>query len=150
VQGQLGGQLIMVQVRVTDALRVGDTVVSAGLVLTDDPTGAARSLYPRGLLIGTVRPSVTPTASQSRAFVRCRRFPAVERLVVSLRRKPRGCLQHMAPSPRPERTNGAWAFPTTLGTVAGADQMPGIGAPGSMPPGEPHCRTASESRSSPR
>ena len=52
VQGQLGGQLVMVQVDVTDSLREGDTVVTAGLELS---AGAARSPYPRGLLIGTVQ-----------------------------------------------------------------------------------------------
>ena len=52
VQGQLGGQLVMVQVDITDSLQVGDTVVSAGLQLSGD---AARSPYPKGLLIGTLQ-----------------------------------------------------------------------------------------------
>lgn len=52
VQGQLGGQLVMVQVDITDSLQVGDTVVSAGLELSAD---AARSPYPKGLLIGTLQ-----------------------------------------------------------------------------------------------
>ncbi|HEX6129547.1 MAG TPA: rod shape-determining protein MreC [Candidatus Limnocylindria bacterium] len=51
VQGQLGGQLIMVQVNVTEELAVGDPIVTAGLVLGSD---VARSAYPRGLLIGHV------------------------------------------------------------------------------------------------
>ncbi len=54
VEGQLGGQLVMVQVRVTDTLAVGDTIISAGLALREDGTAAERSPYPRGLLIGTV------------------------------------------------------------------------------------------------
>jgi len=54
VEGQLGGQLVMVQVRVTDALAVGDTIITAGLVLSEDGPATARSPYPRGLLIGTV------------------------------------------------------------------------------------------------
>jgi rod shape-determining protein MreC len=52
VQGQLGGQLVMVQVDVTDALAEGDAVVTAGLELAE---GAARSPYPKGLLIGSIQ-----------------------------------------------------------------------------------------------
>ena len=44
VQGQLGGQLVMVQVDVTDDLAEGDQVVTAGLELAE----AARSPYPKG------------------------------------------------------------------------------------------------------
>ena len=50
VQGQPGGQLVMSQVAVTDAVAVGDTIVTAGLELE----GVAASPYPPGLLIGTV------------------------------------------------------------------------------------------------
>ena len=52
VQGQLGGQLVMVQVDITDQLSEGDAVVTAGLELAG---GAVRSPYPKGLLIGTVQ-----------------------------------------------------------------------------------------------
>jgi rod shape-determining protein MreC len=52
VQGQLGGQLVMLQVDVTDALAEGDAVVTAGLELAQ---GAARSQYPKGLLIGSIQ-----------------------------------------------------------------------------------------------
>ena len=52
LQGQLGGQLVLVQVDVTDDLAVGDVVVTAGLTLAE---GAARSPYPRGLLIGSIQ-----------------------------------------------------------------------------------------------
>jgi rod shape-determining protein MreC len=52
VQGQLGGQLVMLQVDVTDALAEGDAVVTAGLALA---RGAARSPYPKGLLIGSIQ-----------------------------------------------------------------------------------------------
>jgi rod shape-determining protein MreC len=52
VQGQLGGQLVMVQVDVTDAMTEGDAVVTAGLELAK---GAARSPYPKGLLIGSIQ-----------------------------------------------------------------------------------------------
>jgi len=52
VQGQLGGQLVMVQVDITDSVQVGDAVVSAGLELSG---AAARSPYPKGLLIGAVQ-----------------------------------------------------------------------------------------------
>ncbi|MEP6469409.1 MAG: rod shape-determining protein MreC [Chloroflexota bacterium] len=52
VQGQLGGQLVMVQVDVTEALAEGDAVVTAGLQLAE---GAARSPYPKGLLVGSIQ-----------------------------------------------------------------------------------------------
>jgi rod shape-determining protein MreC len=52
VQGQLGGQLVMLQVDVTDALQAGDAVVTAGLELA---RGAARSPYPKGLLVGNIQ-----------------------------------------------------------------------------------------------
>jgi len=56
VQGQLGGQLVMVQVAVTDQAAVGDSILTAGLVLTDPSTGGTvHSPYPKGLLIGTVQ-----------------------------------------------------------------------------------------------
>jgi rod shape-determining protein MreC len=52
VQGQLGGQLVMVQVDITDDLAEGDPVVTAGLELSES---TARSPYPKGLLIGQVQ-----------------------------------------------------------------------------------------------
>jgi rod shape-determining protein MreC len=51
VQGQLGGQLVFVNVPVGERLSVGDSVVSAGLKYGT----AGRSAYPKGLLIGTVQ-----------------------------------------------------------------------------------------------
>jgi rod shape-determining protein MreC len=59
VQGQLGGQLVLVQVNITDELVVGDTVVTAGLELAE---GSVRSSYPRGLLIGLLH-AVEPDAN---------------------------------------------------------------------------------------
>lgn len=85
VRGQLGGQLVMVQVRATDDLAVGDTVVSAGLTLTDeDGAGAGRSPYPKGLLIGAVQAvELDPDALTQTAFVRpAIDFPGIERLLV--------------------------------------------------------------------
>ena len=68
VQGQLGGQLVMVQVDVTDDLAEGDTIVTAGLELAE---GAARSPYPSGLLIGHVQAVEHDTnALTQTAFVR--------------------------------------------------------------------------------
>ena len=86
VQGQLGGQLVMVQVRVTDAVAVGDTVVSAGLVLTDDPSGAARSPYPPGLLLGTISAMQTDASALTvTAFLRpAIDFERTDRLLVVL------------------------------------------------------------------
>jgi rod shape-determining protein MreC len=51
VKGQLGGQLVFVDVPVTEKLTAGDNIVTAGLTI--GPT--LRSPYPKGLLIGTVQ-----------------------------------------------------------------------------------------------
>lgn len=82
IQGQLGGQLVFVKVPITEKVAPGDTVISAGLTLTNGPASA----YPKGLLIGTVQ-AVQPdvNALTQTAFVR----PAVdvqrvERLMVVL------------------------------------------------------------------
>jgi cell shape-determining protein MreC len=87
VQGQLGGQLVMVQVRATDHIAVGDTVVSAGLTLTGDGgAGIGRSPYPSGLLIGTIQAlELDSDGLTQTAFVRpAVDFSAVERLLVVL------------------------------------------------------------------
>lgn len=80
VRGQLGGQLIMVQVRATDQVAVGDTVATAGLILTDaGGAGIGRSPYPRGLLIGTIQAlELDVDGLTQTAFVR----PAVDFSVV--------------------------------------------------------------------
>ena len=87
VQGQLGGQLVMVQVRATDEVAVGDTIASAGLVLTDaGGAGIGRSPNPRGLLIGTVQAlELDADGLTQTAFVRpAVDFAAVGRLLVVL------------------------------------------------------------------
>jgi rod shape-determining protein MreC len=87
VQGQLGGQLVMVQVRATDKLAVGDTVVTAGLTLTDAGDGGiGRSPYPKGLLIGQVQAlELDPDALTQTAFVHPAIDPSsIERLLVVL------------------------------------------------------------------
>jgi rod shape-determining protein MreC len=87
VQGQLGGQLVMVQVRAGDAIGVGDHVVSAGLTLTDGGGAAiARSPYPRGLLIGRIQAlELDPGGLTRTAFVRpAVDFSSVTRLLVVL------------------------------------------------------------------
>ena len=83
VQGQLGGQLVMVQVDVTDDLAEGDAVVTAGLALAE---GAARSPYPRGLLIGSIQAiQQDSNALTQTGFVRpALDFRQVERLLVVL------------------------------------------------------------------
>jgi rod shape-determining protein MreC len=81
IRGQPGGQLVMVNVPVTEALEVGATIVSAGLTVE---AGASR--YPGGLLIGRVQ-AVEPdtNALTQTAFVRPAFDPArVERLLVVL------------------------------------------------------------------
>jgi rod shape-determining protein MreC len=87
VQGQLGGQLVMIQVRASDAIAVGDTVVSAGLTLTN--AGGAeigRSPYPSGLLIGMIQAlELDPDGLTQTAFVRpAVDFSSVTRLLVVL------------------------------------------------------------------
>ena len=88
VQGQLGGQLVLVQLRAIDRVAVGDTVVSAGLTLAD-AAGApiGRSAYPKGLLIGRIQALETDAnALTQTAFVQpAIDVSAVERLLVVLR-----------------------------------------------------------------
>jgi rod shape-determining protein MreC len=87
VRGQLGGQLVMVQIRATDPVAVGDSVASAGLVLTDaGGAGIGRSPYPRGLLIGSVQAlELDPDGLTRTAFVRpAVDFSTVGRLMVVL------------------------------------------------------------------
>jgi rod shape-determining protein MreC len=87
VRGQLGGQLVMVQIRATDQVAVGDTVASAGLTLTDaGGAGIGRSPYPRGLLIGAIQAlELDPDGLTRTAFVRpAVDFAGVGRLLVVL------------------------------------------------------------------
>jgi rod shape-determining protein MreC len=87
VKGQLGGQLTMVQVRATDRVAVGDTIVSAGLTLAEGGGGGvARSPYPGGLLIGTIQALELDADALTRtAFLRpAVDFSAVGRLLVVL------------------------------------------------------------------
>ena len=87
VQGQLGGQLVMVQVRATDSIVVGDTIVSAGLVLTDaGGASIARSPYPSGLLIGTVQAAELDSDALTRTgfVLPAVAFPQIERMLVVL------------------------------------------------------------------
>lgn len=82
IQGQLGGQLVMIEIAATDEVAVGDTIVSAGLEVSPE----ARSAYPGGLLIGTVR-AVQPdeNALTQTAFVRpALDIARLERLLVVL------------------------------------------------------------------
>jgi rod shape-determining protein MreC len=74
-EGQLGGQLVFVNVPVTEKVSPGDTVISAGLTLGP----VVRSPYPRGLLLGTVD-AVQPdeNALTQTAFVQ----PAIDYLHV--------------------------------------------------------------------
>ncbi|MCV0403132.1 MAG: rod shape-determining protein MreC [Chloroflexi bacterium] len=81
IRGQPGGQLVMVNVPITDELEVGGTIVSAGLTFDDEA-----SRYPGGLLIGRIQAvEPDPNALTQTAFVR----PAIdvgslERLLVVL------------------------------------------------------------------
>jgi rod shape-determining protein MreC len=80
IQGQPGGQLIFVKVPITEALNVGDTVVSAGLT-----HGEEASRYPGGLLIGTIQAVEEDPgdALTHTGFVRpAIEFRSVERLLV--------------------------------------------------------------------
>jgi rod shape-determining protein MreC len=83
VEGRLGGDLLMVDVRVTDTVKAGDTVISAGLA----GKGEARSRYPRGLLIGTVQAVETDPGeglTQTAFVAPALDFRHLERLLVVL------------------------------------------------------------------
>lgn len=82
VQGQPGGQLVMVQVRAIDPVERGDAILSAGLRLGQ---GLA-SGYPGGLLIGFVEAVETdPNALTKTVFVRpAIDFSRIERVLVVL------------------------------------------------------------------
>lgn len=81
VRGQPGGQLVMVNVPVTETLEVGGTIVSAGLTYEDEA-----SSYPGGLLIGRIQAvEPDPNALTQTAFVRpAFDVAAIERLLVVL------------------------------------------------------------------
>ncbi len=80
VRGQAGGQLVMGSIPVTDAVAEGDTVVSAGIGLGDEP-----ARYPGGLLIGTVQAVEDDANALTRtAFVRPAFDPDAERLLIVL------------------------------------------------------------------
>jgi rod shape-determining protein MreC len=81
VRGQAGGQLVMVNVPVTEEIALGDTIVSAGLTF-----GEEASRYPGGLLIGHVQAvEPDPNALTQTAFVRpAFDLASVERLLVVL------------------------------------------------------------------
>ncbi len=57
LRGQAGGQLVLVNVPVTEPLATGDTIVTAGITVGDDS-----SAYPAGLLVGRVQ-AVEPDAN---------------------------------------------------------------------------------------
>ena len=69
----------MVQVDVTDDLAEGDQVVTAGLELAE---GAARSPYPKGLLIGHVQAVQQDSNPTQTGFVRRSTSRSLERLLV--------------------------------------------------------------------
>ena len=81
IRGQPGGQLIMVNVPVTESIEIGGTIVTAGLTF-----GEEASRYPGGLLIGrTQAVEPDPNALTQTAFVRPAFDQAgVERLLVVL------------------------------------------------------------------
>ncbi|HUH16912.1 MAG TPA: rod shape-determining protein MreC [Methylomirabilota bacterium] len=81
VRGQAGGQLVMLNVPVTETIELGDTIVSAGLTF-----GTEASRYPGGLLIGIVQAVETDAnALTQTAFVRPSFDPqAAERLLIVL------------------------------------------------------------------
>ncbi len=81
IHGQPGGQLIMVNVPLTEGLAVGDTIVSAGLTF-----GEEASRFPGGLLIGRIEAvEPDPNALTQTAFVRpAFDLRSVERLLIVL------------------------------------------------------------------
>ncbi len=71
VQGQYGDSLVMDWILQTEAVQVGDVVVSAGLALGEE----LRSLYPKGLVIGRI---VQLQRAQAAAYQRAIVAPAVD------------------------------------------------------------------------
>jgi rod shape-determining protein MreC len=87
VSGQLGGQLVLAQVPVNEHLAVGDSIVTAGLTFAEPGGGVARSLYPKGLLLGRIQ-AIEPDSNglTQTAFVTpAIDFRSAERLLVVLR-----------------------------------------------------------------
>ncbi|HET8587414.1 MAG TPA: rod shape-determining protein MreC [Candidatus Limnocylindria bacterium] len=84
VQGQLGGQLVMVNVQATDPMAEQDVIVSAGLSIGTSGGADARSAYPKALLIGRVQAIATDANALTKtAFVRpAIDFMKVDRLMV--------------------------------------------------------------------
>ena len=71
VRGQYGDTLVMDWILQTDAVADGDVVITAGLAFGDD----LRSLYPKGLVIGTV---VGLDRAENAAYKRAIVLPAVD------------------------------------------------------------------------
>jgi rod shape-determining protein MreC len=83
VEGRLGGELLMVDINVTDEVGVGDVIVTAGLATGEE----VRSRYPQGLLIGRVQAVETAPGEglTQTAFVQpALDFRRLERLMVVL------------------------------------------------------------------
>lgn len=81
IRGQAGGQLIFANVPLSEPLAVGDTVVSAGITVSDDS-----SRYPAGLLIGRIQATEPDdNAVTQTGFVRPALDPSrLERLLIVL------------------------------------------------------------------
>jgi rod shape-determining protein MreC len=71
VRGQYGDTLVMEWILQSDPVKLGDVIVTAGLGLGND----LRSLYPKGLVIGTV---VDVTKAEVSAYQRAVVAPAVD------------------------------------------------------------------------
>lgn len=71
VRGQYGDTLVMDWILQTDAVEIGDVVITAGLALGNE----LRSLYPKGLVIGTV---VAIDRAENAAYKRAILLPAVD------------------------------------------------------------------------
>ena len=71
VRGQYGDTLVMEWILQSDPVKPGDVIVTAGLGLSND----LRSLYPKGLVIGTV---VDVTKAEVSAYQRAVVAPAVD------------------------------------------------------------------------
>ena len=134
VRGQPGGQLVMVNVPVTETLAVGGTIVSAGL-----SSARRRAAIPGGLLIGHIQ-AVEPdrNALTQTAFVRPAFDPSRSSgcwwCSTSARAERRCAGPHVAPSvPARARTIAAWPRPDTRPTVVGAE---------TTHPRSPYCATA--------
>ncbi|MGZ3586174.1 MAG: rod shape-determining protein MreC [Candidatus Limnocylindrales bacterium] len=123
VQGQLSGTLAMSQIPSTDAITINDTVVTAGL----DLSNGYHSPFPKGLLIGrVVDVHKDPNAVVQTALVAAAAdLDHLEYVLVIT--DYQSALPSPSPSPSPGRSPGSSAGPGATGTPSLILPSPSLG-----------------------